>query len=82
MDVEVCFYGNLAHLAGARVRIIRVEGSAPTVSDLREAVAREIPDVAQHLPHTAVGIDAELLSDDAPLRPDVQISLLPPVSGG
>ncbi len=82
MEVEVCFYGNLIHLAGGRVRTIRVDGTSPTVSDLRAAIAQEIPDMASHLRHTAVGMDSELLSDDAPIREDAQIALLPPVSGG
>ncbi len=82
MEVEVCFYGNLIQLAGGRVRTVRVEGSSPRVSDLRAAIARDIPDVAPHLGHTAVGMGAELLGDDAPLQADAQISLLPPVSGG
>ena len=82
MEVEVCFYGSLAHLAGGRVRRVQVEGSAPTVSDLRAAIVVQLPAVARHLDHTAIGMGTELLSDDALLRPDAQISLLPPVSGG
>ena len=82
MEVEVCFYGNLVHLVGGRVRTIRVEERAPRVSDLRSAIAREIPEIAPHLRHAAVGMGTELLPDDALLRPDAEISLLPPVSGG
>jgi MoaE-MoaD fusion protein len=82
MDVEVSFYGNLVRVAGARTRRVRVDGDAPTVSDLRAAIRREIPGVAPHLDHTAVGMGTELLPDDAPLVAGAEISLLPPVSGG
>ena len=82
MKVEVYFYGNLIHLAGGRVRTVWVEESAPRVSDLRAAIAREIPEIVPHLRQAAVGMGTELLSDDALLRPDAEISLLPPVSGG
>jgi molybdopterin synthase catalytic subunit/molybdopterin converting factor small subunit len=82
MEVEVCFYGSLAHVAGGRIQTVWVEGSAPTVSDLREAIVGQMPDVERHLAHTAIGMGSELLSDDALLQPGAQISLLPPVSGG
>ena len=82
MEMKVCFYGNLVHLAGGRVRTIRVGERAPRVSDLRSAIAREIPEIAHHLRHAAVGMGTELLPDDALLRPDAEIFLLPPVSGG
>lgn len=82
MDVEICFYGNLVGIAGGRNRTVRVDGDAPKVSDLRAAIRREIPAVAPHLEHTAVGMGTELLGDDAPLVAGAEISLLPPVSGG
>ena len=81
-EVTVCFYGTLARLAGGRQRTVTVTGDPPTVRDLRKAVARAMPDVAPHLAHTAVGMGAELFDDDAVLRLEGEISLLPPVSGG
>lgn len=82
MEVEVCFYGNLVRIAGARRTTVRVDGESPTVSDLRAAILRDIPLVEPHLGHTAVGMGTELLPDSAPLVPGAEISLLPPVSGG
>ncbi len=82
MDVEVCFYGNLTRLAGGRIQTVRVDVRSPTVSDLREAIARQFPAVAPQMEHTAIGMGTELLRDDAPIRPGAQIALLPPVSGG
>jgi molybdopterin synthase catalytic subunit/molybdopterin converting factor small subunit len=82
MHIEVSFYGSLVRLAGGRTRTVQVEGEAPTVSDLRAALSREIPGIARHLPHVAVGMGTELLPDQAPLEPGAEVSLLPPVSGG
>lgn len=82
MEVEVCFYGSLVRMAGGRVQTVRVNGTAPTVADLRAAIVAQIPDIERHLAHIAVGMGNELLNDDAILRPGAQISLLPPVSGG
>jgi molybdopterin synthase catalytic subunit len=82
MHIEVSFYGNLVRLAGGRTRTIQVEGEAPTVSDLRAVLSREIPGLAGHLPHVAVGMGTELLPDGARLEAGAEVSLLPPVSGG
>lgn len=82
MEVEVCFYGNLVRLAGGRTRRVRVDADNPKVADLRAAIEREVPEVASHLHHTAVGVGTELLPDDAPVLPGARVSLLPPVSGG
>jgi molybdopterin synthase catalytic subunit len=82
IEVRVSFYGNLTRLAGGRTRTIRVEGSSPTVADLRAAIARDVPEVAPHLSRVAIGLGTEIFGDDALLRLDREISLLPPVSGG
>jgi len=82
MHIEVSFYGSLVRLAGGRTRTVQVEGEAPTVSELRAVLAREIPGIARHLPHVAIGMGTELLPDQARLEAGAVVSLLPPVSGG
>lgn len=82
MDVEVRLYGNLSHLAGTRVTTVQVQGASPTVADLRLAIAEQLPVVAAHLQHAAVGSGVALLSEEAELQPGTPVSLLPPVSGG
>jgi molybdopterin converting factor small subunit len=80
--VTISLYGSLARLAGSRERELEIQGSTPTVADLRSAIAREIPELADHVSHLAVGIGTEVVKDNAPLDPSLEISLLPPVSGG
>lgn len=82
MEVEVSFYGHLRRLAGTRRRTVVLPAQEATVGDLREAIRGQIPEVAPHLSHTSVGMGLEIFPDDAPLRPGVEVSLLPPVSGG
>lgn len=82
MEVEVSLYGHLRRLAGGRVRRISLPQLQPTVGDLRSAIAEAIPVLAAHLPQSSVGMGVELFPDDAPLRPGVEISILPPASGG
>ncbi|MEX1258482.1 MAG: MoaD/ThiS family protein [Gemmatimonadota bacterium] len=82
MEVEVTFYGTLVQPAGGRKQTVRVPGDPPTVADLRAAIARALPAVAPQLHHAAVGMGPELFPDEAILRPDEEISILPPVSGG
>lgn len=81
-EVQVRFFGSLTRLAGRRTRTIRIEGEVPSVRDLRAAIARQVPEVAPHLHHTAIAAGTELLGDESPLPPKTEISLLPPVSGG
>ncbi len=82
MEVEISFYGNLSHLVGTRVKTVTVEGTAPTVAELRLAIAEQLPVVASYLEHTAVGSGVVLLADDDTLEPGARVSLLPPVTGG
>jgi len=82
MEAEVHFYGHLRHLAGGRVRVIFLPQSRPTVGDLRTAIAEAIPSIAPHLPQSSVGMGVDLFRDEAPIHHGVEISLLPPVSGG
>ena len=82
MDVDVSFYGILSHLAGRRVRTVTVAGGAPTVGDLRRAIAGQFPALAPHMEQVAVESGAVLLADADTLEAGARISLLPPVSGG
>ena len=83
MEVEVCILWESCPSGGwpseNHSGLRRGRPGCPTSGS---AIAREIPEIAPHLRHAAVGMGTELLPDDALLRPDAEISLLPPVSGG
>ena len=64
------------------MKTVTVAGSAPTVAELRLAIAEQLPLVAPYLEHTAIASGVVLLADDDTLEPGARISLLPPVSGG
>jgi molybdopterin synthase catalytic subunit len=82
MEVEVSFYGHLRSLANGRTLRIPLTASSPTVGDLRGAIVEAIPAIAPHIRQASVGMGIELYPDEAPLLSGVEISLLPPVSGG
>lgn len=56
-----------------------------TLSELREWIAREAPDVASvlHSARVRVAIDGEIVHDEnAPIAEAREIAFLPPMSGG
>ncbi|MDX1944201.1 MAG: molybdopterin converting factor subunit 1 [Pirellulaceae bacterium] len=53
-----------------------------TVRDLREALARQVPPLAELLPHVRIAVNSEYATDATPLGPASEIALIPPVSGG
>ncbi len=54
----------------------------PTVRQLRQALAEQIPALALLLPQVLFALDAEYATDDTPLASDIEIACIPPVSGG
>jgi molybdopterin synthase catalytic subunit/molybdopterin converting factor small subunit len=56
------------------------EGSR--VADLRERLNRDYPKLAPLWPRLAIAVDGRIASPDTLLEDDVEVALLPPVSGG
>lgn len=82
MKVKVAFYGRLREVAGASETEVRVGGTAPTVDELAARLRQEHPELADHLDATAFAIGDRIVDGDRPLRPDEEVGVLPPVSGG
>ena len=73
--------------AGIRARLgaaeITVELAEPaTVAELRQALVRLHPALAEPLAHCRIAVDHEFAEADAPIQPGQEIALIPPVSGG
>jgi len=62
------------------VTIDLAEGS--TVADLRRAIAESLPDLAVLLPGMMIAVDSEYAQNHVTLRPESEVALIPPVSGG
>ena len=56
--------------------------NAPTVRQLRQALAEKYPALAPLLPQVLFALNAEYATDDTHLAPDMEIACIPPVSGG
>jgi molybdopterin converting factor small subunit len=52
------------------------------VSDLRSALADQVPALASLSPSLLIAIDSEYARDDSLIPPDSEIAAIPPVSGG
>lgn len=81
MTVEVRLF------AGARQRVghelVRVELAAPaTIADLRAALTRDYPRLADLLPRALFAIEMHYVTDATPVEPTRPIACIPPVSGG
>ncbi|MGP0063828.1 MAG: NTP transferase domain-containing protein [Isosphaeraceae bacterium] len=62
---------------------IRIElSSEATVADLRAALRAHSPELGPLWSGALIAVDEEYASDDVPITPDSQLSVIPPVSGG
>ena len=73
--------------AGIRERVGRAEVEiclpvGASVADLRHALAHEHPDVAELLRGARVAVDQAFAGETDPVPEDVEVAVIPPVSGG
>jgi len=81
MKVRVQFYAQLRDLAGMRERDVDLaEGS--TAGDLLEKIYSSIPALRAHDKSILIGAGVEFVDRHYQLKPDDQISIMPPVQGG
>jgi molybdopterin converting factor subunit 1 len=63
--------------------VIQVELlTGATVADLRAALNKAMPRLAELLQRSAIAVDSDFANDATPLKPHQEIAILPPVSGG
>jgi sulfur-carrier protein len=53
-----------------------------TVRELRAALLRDYPPLAELLRHARLAVDNDYALDSAAISPTAEIALIPPVSGG
>jgi molybdopterin converting factor small subunit len=81
MKVRVQFYSHLRELAGAE----KIEVDLPaksTVSDLLERLYQQKPALRAHDKSILLGAGVEFVDRNHELKPDEEISIMPPVQGG
>ncbi len=81
MRISVHLFARARDLAGAGVIMVDLPNNA-TVADLRQAVRDAYPALASLVNRCAVAVANEFANDTQALAADVEVALLPPVSGG
>jgi molybdopterin converting factor subunit 1 len=81
MRVRVLFFGVLKELAGKSSERVEVRDGA-SVADLLEHYAAQIPRMKEASASLAVAVNQRYAGAETLLKPDDEVALLPPVSGG
>ncbi len=80
-EVTVLLFAHLRDLAGTD-RLSLALPIASNVRELRRCLSRQVPVASALIARCAVAIDGEYVSDDSAIPDQVEIALIPPVSGG
>lgn len=81
MRVRVLFFGVLKDIVGMSADSIELPDGA-SVRDVLARYESQIPRMKESLPSLALAVNQHYAGPDTRLRPDDEIALLPPVSGG
>lgn len=81
MRVRVLFFGVLKDLAGQASESLELPDSA-LVRDVLEHYAQQSPQLKESMVALAVAVNQQYAGPETALRPNDEVALLPPVSGG
>ena len=81
MQVQILFFGALKELVGRDSESVTLSEEA-TVGDLIQHYEEQLPGLRQWSGAMAVAVNQEYAGPEVRLKPDDEIALLPPVSGG
>lgn len=81
MNVRVQFFAQLRDLAGvSQMNVDLADGSR--IRDLLEIIYRDKPELLPHDASILTGSGVEFVDRNYKLKPDEEISIMPPVQGG
>ncbi|GMU08241.1 molybdenum cofactor biosynthesis protein [Corallococcus caeni] len=81
MTVTVLYFAAARERAGLSRESLDVPPGA-RVSDVLALLAAKHPPLAPLLPHLRVAVQQQFVALDAPVSPDAELALIPPVAGG
>jgi molybdopterin synthase catalytic subunit/molybdopterin converting factor small subunit len=81
IQVRVLFFGVLKDMVGKSVDLLNLADGA-LVRDVLAVYESQNPSLKESLPSLAVAVNQEYAGPDTKLKPNDEIALLPPVSGG
>lgn len=81
MELKVLLFAQARQIADSDVVAVSV-GDGATVADLKTALAERFPDLASLLSRSNFAIDQKYAVDEDLVDQDMEIAMIPPVSGG
>ena len=81
MKIRVQFYSQLRDLAGAQTLDVDL-GENETVADLLEKLYQKLPSLRERDKSILVGAGVEFVDRNYAIKPNDEISIMPPVQGG
>lgn len=81
MHVHIKLFATLKERAGKPELGLELP-PASTVADLKQALGRDLPGLAQALPSALISVNHEYAFDQDALKDGDEVALFPPVSGG
>jgi len=81
VNVKVQLFAAAREAAGQDTIAVKL-GDAPTIAELRSAVAKQYPQLRDVVSHSMFAIDTEYSSDDREIPMGATVVCIPPVSGG
>ena len=82
MQIEVRLFARAKDLAGQEFVQVELASETPTVADLKQALAKQLPDLEPLVAHLHVAIGTDYADDATVLDSSQSIACFPPVSGG
>jgi molybdopterin synthase sulfur carrier subunit len=82
MRVTVKLFGPAAQRAGMREVGVAVDSARVTCAELKKALARAAPSIANLLPASRFAVNQEFAADDDPVSDKDEVALIAMVSGG
>jgi molybdopterin converting factor subunit 1 len=82
MQLSVLLFATLKDVAGQARLTLALPGDVATVSDVRSALAAQVPALAKHLDSAIAAVNEEYAFPPDPVRAGDKIAFFPPVSGG
>jgi molybdopterin converting factor small subunit len=79
---RVLLFAVLRDAAGSQVLELDDSREEISVPELLGLCAQNCPAIAKYLPHVRVAVDLEYVTNEARVRQNQEIALLPPVAGG
>jgi len=79
--IKLLFFATIRDRAGTKSMDLDVPDGM-TVQGLKDRIAEEYPNLRESMKSVLVTIDREYAFDDTVIRPNAEMAMFPPVSGG